>query len=75
MHIPPFNPMHYALCIMLTFIVGTATGAPKSYAISELCIIMSCVMSKCTVYQLAVLVTCDDAVPDRSSVFQVATRD
>jgi hypothetical protein len=27
------------------------------------------------VYQLAVFVTCDDAVPDRSSMFQVATRD
>src|SRR6267142_1131873 len=57
---PPELALHYiipvvmhnhtlTLCIMLTFIVGTAMGAPKSYAISELCIIMSCIMSKCTV--------------------------
>jgi len=40
--------MHYALCIMVAFIVGTTMGDTNSYALSKLCSITSCIMSKCT---------------------------
>jgi len=38
-----------ALFLVVAFIVGTMMGDANDHTISELCIITSCIMSKCTV--------------------------
>ena len=50
MHNWSSKSMHYALCIFVAFIGGTTLGDAKCNALPNLCSMMLCILTNCTVY-------------------------